>query len=129
MSDPYEDLRKQVEAEMNQPKAISSFLPMGYLQKGHPNPSKGKKRPPTERGELLKYFASKVGMPIGRMAFHVQHLQMKDLYFLKSDCDGAVARGVAFGAAFWSAIKAKKSTSNPQVIPKISTDEYGSVKP
>lgn len=60
----------------------------------------------TERGELLKYFSERLGIPIPRVARHLFHLdELQDLYYLKSDCDQAVARGIPFSAAFWTAIK------------------------
>lgn len=60
----------------------------------------------TERGEALLYISRKTGMTIPRVAFHVSHLkEMKDLYFLISDCDKAEKRGVPWGAAFWTALK------------------------
>lgn len=64
----------------------------------------------TERGELLRYFAERLKMPIPRVARHLGHLkELSDLYYLKSDCDQAAQRGVPFGAAFWTAIKPKSS--------------------
>lgn len=62
----------------------------------------------TERGELLKYFSEKLRMPIPRVARHLSHLkELQDLYYLKSECDQAVQRGIPFGAAWWTAIKSK----------------------
>lgn len=69
-------------------------------------PQPQKKSRVTERGELLKYFSTRLNMPIKRVAFHVGHLkECKDLYYLKSDCEKAEHRGVPFSAAFWHAIK------------------------
>lgn len=59
----------------------------------------------TERGELLAYFAQKLGKKIPYVAFRVQGMGLKDLYFIKSDCDQAEARGVAWGAAFHTSLK------------------------
>lgn len=62
----------------------------------------------TERGDLLKYLAGKMGWSIPRMAKQLSHLkELQDLYFLKSDCDQAEKRGIQWGAAFWTAIKPK----------------------
>ncbi|MEK7180120.1 MAG: hypothetical protein AAB706_01480 [Patescibacteria group bacterium] len=66
----------------------------------------------TERGELLRYFANELnklvkgmrGYNESRVAYFVSHLNVKDLYFLKSDCEQAQKRGVPFGAAFWHAL-------------------------
>lgn len=54
----------------------------------------------TERGELLSYFSHKLGQPIPRFVWRLKGLKLPDLYFIKSDCDQASARGVAWGAAF-----------------------------
>lgn len=49
-------------------------------------------------------------MTIPRIAMHLSHLkELKDLYYLKSSCDQAEKRGVAWGAAFWTAIKYEKN--------------------
>ena len=68
-----------------------------------------KKRRGSERAELLGHFALNSGIKIGRVAFMVAHLkELKDLYYLKSDCDQASARGVPFSAAFRHALKVSK---------------------
>lgn len=61
----------------------------------------------SERGELLKYFSSKLGRPIPRVATYLTGLEVKDLYFIKSDCDQAEARGIPWGAAFHTSLKPK----------------------
>lgn len=63
----------------------------------------------TERGELLKFFSQKMQMPIPRVARHLGHLkELKDLYYLKSECEQAEKRGIPFGAAWWTGITIKK---------------------
>lgn len=59
----------------------------------------------TERGELLRYFAKKLNRNIRYVAFKVTKLGMDDLYFIKSDCDQAEARGIPWGAAFYTSLK------------------------
>lgn len=82
---------------------------LGSLLKGRrlvPVPEKTRK---TERGELLKYFSGKLKMPIPRVAKHLEHLkEVRDLYYLKSDCDQAEARGVPWSAAFWTGIRPRE---------------------
>lgn len=65
-------------------------------------PKKGKK---TERGELLKYFSEKLHISIPLVAFRVTGLTVQDLYYIKSACDQAEARGVPWGATFTSSLK------------------------
>lgn len=60
----------------------------------------------TERGELLKYFSLKLQRPIPRVATYLKGMQdLKTLYYIKSDCDQAEARGVPWGAAFHTSLK------------------------
>lgn len=59
----------------------------------------------TERGELLKYFAGKLGIDIRYVAFKVTSMNLQDLYFIKSDCDQAEAKGIPWGAAFYTSLK------------------------
>lgn len=67
-----------------------------------------KKRPPTERGELLKYFAMKTGKPIGYIAMRLKHMpELKDLYYLKSTCDQEEFRGTPWTKVFYGSIKAR----------------------
>lgn len=63
-----------------------------------------KKKKATERGELLSYFSKKLGRPIPYVAFKVTSLKMPDLYFIKSSCDQAEQRGIAWGAAFHTSL-------------------------
>lgn len=83
---------------MNQPKRLGDMMP-----KFEP-PKKSRK---TERGELLKYFAQKINKPIGYVAFRLAKFSVQDMYFIKSDCDQAQTKGIAWGAAFYSSIKDK----------------------
>lgn len=59
----------------------------------------------TARGELLKFFADKTGRSMGYVAFKCTGLDMDALYYLQSDMRQANARGVAWGAAFHTALK------------------------
>lgn len=65
------------------------------------------KKKASERGELLRYFSEKLSRPIPRVAMYVKGLEVKDLYFMKSDCDQAEARGVPWGAAFHTSLKVR----------------------
>jgi hypothetical protein len=99
------DYQRQVDEENAEKRGFNAI---GDLFGKYTAPIK-KGKGPTERGELLKYFSGKLSMKIPRVAFHVAHLkELKDLYFLKSSCDDAERRGVAWGAAFWTSIKPKK---------------------
>lgn len=69
-----------------------------------PTPQKGRK--PSERGELLAYFAKKLGVTIPRVASQLKGMQdLRTLYYIKSDCDQAEARGIPWGAAFHTSLK------------------------
>lgn len=67
----------------------------------------------SERGDLLDYFHTRVldkkGKPfrLSHLATKLAHLEVRDLYFLKSTCDDAANRGKPFSAVFWWSIKAK----------------------
>lgn len=62
----------------------------------------------TERGELLKYFAGKLGISIPRVAGAVAYLKtLEDLYYLKSICDQYEREGKPWGKCFWGALKAR----------------------
>jgi hypothetical protein len=62
-----------------------------------------------KRGELISYFAQKTGRTEGYIRFKLTGMMDLDtLYFLRSDCDQAAARGVPWGAAFHTAIKPKE---------------------
>lgn len=59
----------------------------------------------TERGDLLLWVAQKTGLDIKRVAFLTTGLKVPDLYYLRSDMEQARKRGVAYGAAFWHAVR------------------------
>lgn len=62
----------------------------------------------TERGTLLRYFSEKLQRPIPRVCAYLKGMQdLSTLYYIKSSCDQAEARGVAWGAAFHTSIKVK----------------------
>lgn len=81
---------------------------------------KKKKEKQTERGELMKYFMERLnpgrahdGLPplsMPRMGRLLVAIPTKDLYYLKSVCEDAAARGGmgAFSKKFWWEIKPKK---------------------
>jgi hypothetical protein len=79
-------------------------------------------RPPqkkrrTERGELLEYFHFNVNLerdgtkypklPIGAVAWKLQGLTVKDLYYLKSITEDARRRGEPWGKVFWGSLKSR----------------------
>lgn len=92
---------------------IGDILKQKTLQYGAPSvcegvPLTGPKNRTTERGELLKHFSEHLGMPIPRVARHLQGLELKDLYFIKSDCDRALKeRNIPWRASFWHLLKPK----------------------
>ena len=60
-----------------------------------------------QREELLEYFARKLGRPIGYIRFCLKGMMdLPTLHFIDSDCRQAEARGVPWGAAFRTSIKA-----------------------
>lgn len=59
----------------------------------------------SERGEVLKYFADKMGWKIGRVARKVQGLNLQDLYFVKSSCDLYERDGSPWRKAFNGMLK------------------------
>lgn len=65
------------------------------------------KKKGSERGSLLEYFAGKLKMPIKRVAFHLTGFTVQDMYYIRSECDQAENRGIAWGAAFWNSLKVK----------------------
>jgi hypothetical protein len=67
-------------------------------------PAKAKKGT-SERGELLKYFAQKIGKPVGFVAMKCTGLQLQDLYYLKSTCDSEEKRGVPWSKVFYGSLK------------------------
>jgi hypothetical protein len=73
------------------------------------------KKATSERAELIGYFARKMGWTDKGAAMAVSHLkENRDLYYLKSDCDQAEARGVPWPAAFRTALGITKKRNNPK---------------
>ena len=72
-----------------------------------------KKKHISERGELLNFFHSKLrdrkGKPfnIKLIAIKLGHVDIKDLYFLRSRCIDVENRGGSFGKCFWGSLKAE----------------------
>ncbi len=72
----------------------------------------------TERGELMKYFCSRInpsrmqeGLPkvtMSRMGKLLEKIPTKDLYYLKSVCDKAKT----FSAKFWYELDPEKHNRN-----------------
>jgi len=60
----------------------------------------------TERGELLKYFAGKLGRDIRYVAFKVTKMSVQDLYYLKSSCDAYEQMGNPWARGFYGSLKA-----------------------
>ncbi len=77
---------------------------IGKQMKLPEKPAKGAKRP-TERGELLKEFAGRIGKPIGYVAMRLTGFKLQDLYYLKSTCDDAERRGTPWAKVFYGSIK------------------------
>lgn len=73
------------------------------LLNGYQLPQRRKRA--NERGDLLVYFASKLDRKIPSFSWALKGLELVDLYYIKSDCDQAEARGIPWGAAFWSSLK------------------------
>ena len=73
----------------------------------------------TERGELMRYFMTEVNrarrrdglilLTMPRMGKIFEHIPTKDLYYLKSVCDDAAARGHEFSKRFWYELKPRES--------------------
>lgn len=68
----------------------------------------------SERSELMKYFLERLN--VGRteplnpayLGMRVAHLDMRDLYYMKSEGEDYVRRGKgAFGKYFWGSLKVK----------------------
>ena len=68
-----------------------------------------------ERGQLIGYFARKMGWTARGMAMHLDHLKdLSLLYALKSDCDAAEREGrCAWSAAFRTAMRIRKKDRLP----------------
>jgi hypothetical protein len=78
---------------------------IGSLFAGYAMPQP--KKQVSERGELLEYFCKKLSIKIpmlmGRWLW--PGITLQDLYFIKSSCDQAEQRGIAWGAAFYTSVK------------------------
>lgn len=61
----------------------------------------------TERGELLKEFAGKLGKPIGYVAMRLSGFKLPDLYYIKSIADAEERRGGIWSKVFYGSIKNK----------------------
>jgi hypothetical protein len=74
-----------------------------------------KKTRRTERGDLLDYFTHNANLDrdglkykklkISFMAWKLQGLKVKDLYYLKSVCEQERRRGGSWSKAFWGSLK------------------------
>ncbi len=82
-------------------------------------PSAPKKRARlTERGELMRYFKEELNkarhrdkleaITMPRMGKILEAIPTNDLYYLKSVCDQAQARGQEFSKRFWWEVDPKK---------------------
>lgn len=70
---------------------------------------------------MLAYFAEKVNrsrvadgfkpQKISYFAYFLSHINVRDLYFLRSICDDAVKRGFRFDVTFWKAVKERTKPS------------------
>jgi hypothetical protein len=77
-----------------------------------------KKSRPTERGDLLDTFLSRLNPPrvakglrpltYGRLAYLLTAIPTTDLYALLSKCNDAERRGFPWSAIFWKEIKPHK---------------------
>ena len=80
--------------------------------------SRSKRERQTERGELMKYFMERLNpgrvrdgyeaLTLSRMGRVLVAIPTRDLYFLKSVCEDAEARGKDFSKKFWWEVKPKK---------------------
>lgn len=65
----------------------------------------------SERGDLLSYFYEKISptykgkLRMSSLAFRTSHLQLPDLYYLKSKCDQEERRGEPWAKVFWGSLK------------------------
>lgn len=68
---------------------------------------------PSERGELLKFFRDRLRDKKGKqysysyLGMKTAHLEIPDLYYLRSICIDSENRGVPFGKVFWGSLKPK----------------------
>jgi hypothetical protein len=80
--------------------------------------ARSKKERQTERGELMKYFIERLNpgrvrdgyapLTLARMGRTLVAIPTRDLYYLKSVCEDAEARGKDFSKKFWWEVKPKK---------------------
>lgn len=86
--------------------------------------SRSKKEQKTERGELMRYFLEKLNqsrakdglapLTMPRMGRVLVAIPTRDLYFLKSVCDDAEARGNSFSKKFWWEVKPKPTPTEAE---------------
>ena len=92
---------------------------MDHIGKHIESPSaRSKREKQTERGELMRYFLSKLNPPrvrdglppmsMPRMGRLLVAIPTRDLYYLKSVCEDAESRGGSFSKKFWWSVKPKK---------------------
>ena len=68
----------------------------------------------SERAELIKFFHERLRNKKGRpftaklIAIKLGHVDIKDLYFLRSKCIDVENRGGSFGKCFWGSLKLKQ---------------------
>lgn len=68
----------------------------------------------SERGELLKYFAQKTGRKIGHIAYRVQGLELRDLYYMKSAASQYENENKGpFAKAFFGMLKTRELSTPP----------------
>lgn len=94
----------------------------------HLKRERGKERA-TERGEMLKYFATRLNvgrvrdgyapLTLARMGRVLQGIPTKDLYYLKSVCD----QSKDFSKKFWWEIKPENHTPEAQAKAKKAWEE------
>lgn len=80
--------------------------------------SRSKRERQTERGEMMKYFMERLNptrvrdgyapLSLARMGRILVAIPTRDLYYLKSVCEDAAARGKDFSKKFWWEVKPKK---------------------
>lgn len=69
----------------------------------------------SERGDLIEYFMTEANadrdgakfkkLPLSYYAFKLSHINVKDLYYLKSVCEDARRRGNSWSKTFWWQIR------------------------
>jgi hypothetical protein len=70
-------------------------------------------KPISERAVLINYFhqhaldKNNKPFPVAYIGMKLSHLELRDLYFLKSTCESESRRGTEWGKVFWGSIKAK----------------------